>query len=268
VPPFVPGTIWIGEEPPAVERICARGPMLVHFIDAAHFSSVRTLPYLRAWAERYTELGLTVLGVNSPRFPFTSEPGKLAEAIARLELPFPVAADSAYAAWHDYGCQGWPSLFLWGRGGALRWYHFGEGEYAATEAAIQEELRALSPGGALPDPVPPIRPSDAPGALVARPTQEVFPGGSVSEPWPAAGEAAELELEYEAGGAWVAADGAGALGLSLDGEPRETIEIGAPGAYELFEHGRHERHRLSLRPSTGLSVYSVGFSAGVPEVQA
>ena len=99
---------------------------------------------------------------------------------------------------------------------------------------------------------------------MARPTQEVFPGGSVSEPWPAAGEAAELELDYEAGGAWVAADGAGALGLSLDGHPQEAIEIGAPGAYELFEHGRHERHRLSLRPSTGVSVYSVGFSAGVP----
>jgi hypothetical protein len=264
VPPFSPGTIWIGAEPPAVERICARGPMLAHFIDAAHFSSVRTLPYLRAWAERYTGLGLTVLGINSPRFPFTSEPRRLAEALARLELSFPVAADSAYNAWHDYGCEGWPSLFLWGRGGALRWYHFGEGEYAATEAAIQEELRELSPGAVLPDPVPPIRPSDAPDALVARPSEEVFPGGSVSEPWPAAGEAAQLELDYEAGGVWAAVDGAGALTLSLDGGPPKTIEVWAPGAYELFEHGRHENHRLTLGAPAGLSVYSVGFSAGVP----
>ena len=179
VPPFPPGTQWVGPEPGAVERICARGPLLVHFVDAAHLSSVRTLPYVRAWEERYRDLGLTLVGVNSPRFPFTADAGKLAAALARLEVGFPVAADSGYRIWHDYGCEGWPSLFLWGRGGALRWFHFGEGEYghrrrrsrrswgedgpalgaerrrvvarargeyAATEEAIQEELRALDPG--------------------------------------------------------------------------------------------------------------------------
>jgi hypothetical protein len=256
--------VWIGDEPPAVERICATGPLLVHFIDAAHFSSVRTLPYLMAWADRYRELGLTVLAVNSPRFPFTGEAGKLAMALARLEVPFPVAADSAYAAWHDYGCQGWPSLFLWSRGGALRWYQFGEGEYSATEAAIQEELGPLSPGADLPDTLTPLRPSDAPGALVARPSEEVFPGGSASEPWRPGDDDSSLELEYAAGGAWAAVDGAGSLGLSLDGGPETTIEVAAPGAYELAEHRSHESHRLTLSASAGLSVYSVGFSAGLP----
>jgi len=256
--------VWIGDEPAAVERICATGPLLVHFIDAAHFSSVRTLPYLAAWADRYRELGLTVLAVNSPRFPFTGEPVKLATALARLEVPFPVAADSAYTAWHDYGCQGWPSLFLWSRGGALRWYQFGEGEYSATEEAIQEELGPLSPGADLPDPLTPLRPSDAPGALVARPSEELFPGGSASEPWRPGDEDSSLELEYAAGGVWAAVDGAGSLGLSLDGGLETTIEVAAPGAYELAEHGAHESHRLTLSASAGLSVYSVGFSAGLP----
>ncbi len=159
VPPFPPGTEWIGSEPGAVERICARGPLLVHFVDAAHLSSVRTLPYVGAWQDRYRDLGLTLVGVNSPRFPFTADPGKLAAALSRLGVGFPVAADSRYRIWHDYGCEGWPSLFLWGRGGALRWFHFGEGEYAATESAIQEELRALDPDLELADPLPALRPA-------------------------------------------------------------------------------------------------------------
>ena len=67
VRPFPPATVWVGEEPAAVERLCARGPLLVHFLDFAQLNSVRALPYLQAWHERYTGLGLTVLGVNSPR---------------------------------------------------------------------------------------------------------------------------------------------------------------------------------------------------------
>ena len=62
-------------------------------------------------------------------------------ALGRLGIAHPIADDSAHAVWHDYGCEGWPSLFLWGRGGALRWFHFGEGDYVGTEEAIQELLR-------------------------------------------------------------------------------------------------------------------------------
>jgi hypothetical protein len=265
VPPFPPDAAWIGAEPPAVERICARGPLLVHFVDAAHVSSVRTLPYLRAWRERYGDLGLTVVGVNSPRFSFTADPGKLAAALRRLGVGFPVAADSRYRIWHGYGCEGWPSLFLWGRGGALRWLHFGEGEYQETEAAIREELAgAHDAGGRLPDPIVPLRPSDAPGALVVPPSDEVLPGGSLSEPWLAAEGDPPLELAYAAGEAWASVDGRGSLGASLDGGPEAIIEVDAPGAYRLAVHERHESHRLSLRASPGLSVYSVGFAAGVP----
>src|SRR4051794_21364687 len=161
VPPFSPGLRWLGGEPAPVERICARGALLVHFIDAAHLSSVRTLPYLAVWNERYSPHGLTVLGVNSPRFPFTGEEAKLAAALHRLEVDFPVAVDRDCLAGHGFGCEGWPSLFLWGRGGALRWIHFGEGEYAATEAAIQEELLGVSPALELPEPLAPLRPVDA-----------------------------------------------------------------------------------------------------------
>lgn len=264
VPPFPPGTAWIGPEPPPVERICARGPLLVHFLDATHLNSVRTLPYLRAWHERYRALGLTVIGVNSPRFPVTAEPRKLAAALDRLGVPFPVAADPRYAIWHDYGCEGWPSLFLWGRGGALRWLHFGEGEYAATEEAIQQELRACDPDAELPEPLAPLRPSDAPGALVAPPTEELLPGGSTAAPWQAGDGDPPLERDYAAGGAWATVDGHGELRFSLDGGPERRLEVDAPGAYELAAHDRHESHRLSLRPSPGLRIYSIGFTAAPP----
>ncbi|MEK6328450.1 MAG: hypothetical protein AABM66_13145 [Actinomycetota bacterium] len=264
VPPFPPGTEWVGPEPGAVERICARGPLLVHFVDAAHVSSVRTLPYVGAWEERYRDLGLTLVGVNSPRFPFTADAGKLAAALTRLEVGFPVAADSGYRIWHDYGCEGWPSLFLWGRGGALRWFHFGEGEYAATEAAIQEELRALDPDLELPEPLSALRPSDAAGALVAPPSHEVFPGGSESEPWRSPEGGPTLELDYAAAGAWATIDGRGSLRVSLDGGRELAIEVEAPGAYELAAHERHEAHHMSLGAAPGVSVYSIAFAAGVP----
>lgn len=264
VPPFPPQLGWIGPEPPPVDLICARGPLLVHFVDAAHLSSVRTIPYLNAWHERYSEKGLTVLGVNSPRSPFTGEAAKLTAALKRLDVAFPVALDADYRVWHDYGCEGWPSSFLWGRGGALRWFHFGEGEYEATELAIQEELLAVSPTLRLPDPLAPMRASDAPGAAVVRPSEEVLPGGSTSEPWRPAMSEDSLELSYSAGGAWASVDGEGTLAVSLDGDSPREIAVEAPGAYELTAHDRHETHRLSVRASPTLSVYSLAFAAGVP----
>src|SRR3954462_995312 len=122
-------------------------------------------------------MGLTTLGINSPRHPFTAEPEALSTALERLGIVHPVADDSGYSIWHDYGCQGWPSLFLWGRGGVLRWYHFGEGDYAATEEAIQEELREIDALRELPAPMDPVRASDAPDAAVMPPTPELFPAG-------------------------------------------------------------------------------------------
>jgi len=264
VPPFPPGTVWVGDEPAAVERLCARGTLLVHFLDFAQLNSVRTLPYLRAWRERYAPLGLTVLGVNSPRYTFTADAAALAEGLGRLGVEHPIAADSSYEIWQAYGCRGWPSLFLWGRGGALRWYHFGEGEYRGSEEAIQTELRAADVEHGLPEPIAPLRPSDAPGAMVASPTEEIFPGGSADEPWTGEDSGAPLELGYEGAGAFASLDGQGTLELALDGGDPHEIAVNAPGLYALAEHSGHERHRLALRPSPGLRVWSLSFAAGVP----
>jgi hypothetical protein len=184
--------------------------------------------------------------------------------LERLAVAFPVALDSDYLAWHDYGCEGWPSLFLWGRGGALQWFHFGEGEYAGTELAIQEELVAISRALDLPVPLPPIRQVDAPGALVARPTPELLPGGSTSEPWRPSDLDPALELDYEAGGVWASIDGRGELGVALDGAQPRTITVETAGAYELTAHDRHERHELVLTATADVNVYAITFAAGLP----
>ena len=138
--------------------------MLVHFFDFAQLNSVRTLPYLVEWDRRYRDAGLRTIGVQAPRFPFGADPAAVAAGLERLGVEFPVAIDAERDLWHAYGCEGWPSLFLWSLGGALGWFHFGEGEYPATEEAIQAELRELDALRALPAPMEPLRPTDAPGA--------------------------------------------------------------------------------------------------------
>lgn len=245
-----------------MSEVTAAGPVLVHFFDFAQLNSVRALPYAIAWDRRYREAGLTTLAIHSPRYPFSADPAKLDAALPRLGVVHPVADDSRHEIWHDYGCRGWPSLFLWGRGGALRWYHFGEGEYAGTEAAICEELAGLDPAFEPPEPLAPIRPGDAPGALVGRPSEEVLPGGSERDPWRGGSE--PIELAYEGGGAHASVDGAGELGVAIDGGPERTIAVPASGLYELAEHRRHERHRLRLRSGEGVEVYSVAFSPALP----
>jgi hypothetical protein len=257
--PELPGRLrWLNVDgPPRMAELTAAGPVLVHFFDFAQLNSVRAMPYLIAWDERYRDRGLTTLGVHTPRFKFSAEHEQLQLGVRSLGLTHPVADDARYAVWHDYGCRGWPSLFLWGQGGALRWFHFGEGEYAATEAAIQEELDGDEE---LPEPLAPLRDTDAPGALVAPPTDEVFPGGSETEPW----REGTIELDYAAGGAHASVAGAGRLLVAIDGDEAREIEVGGPGLVDLATHPRHESHHLSLEPGAGVEIYSVSFSPGMP----
>jgi hypothetical protein len=238
--------------------------VLVHFFDFAQLNSVRTLPYLRAWHQRYSGGGLAMIGVHSPRFPFTQDYDVVADAAERLEIGWPVIVDREFSLWRLYEPHGWPALFLWGRGGALRWYHLGEGDYRATEEAIRETLAESNGEHDWPPLLEPLRPSDAPDAKVIPPTPEIFPGGSTEDPWPRADADRGLELEYEAGGAYAATDGEGEIAIRLDGEPREPIAVTHPGLQELTSHQHSERHRLELEPSPGLLVYSIQFAAGIP----
>src|SRR3954454_1643119 len=263
--PDLPGSLaWVGTEPESMPSLTAGGPALVHFVEYAQLNSVRTLPYLVEWHRRYREAGLSVIAVQAPRFPFAAERANVAAGLGALGVEFPVAIDSEHDLWAAYGCKGWPSLFLWSLGGALAWAHFGEGEYRETEEAIQAELREMDALQDLPEPLAPLRPTDAPGARVIPPTPEVFPGGSWERPWVAGQDGEDLALGYQAGGAFATVEGNGELQVEIDGEWR-TIPAGpAPGLRTLVEHPCHEAHSLVLRPAPGVKIWSLSFAAGVP----
>jgi hypothetical protein len=265
--PDLPDEIdWVGAAPQSMPALSANGPVLVHFFDFAQLNSVRTLPYLVEWDRRYRDAGLSTIGVQAPRFPFGADPIAVADGLERLGVGFSVAIDADRRLWHSYGCEGWPSLFLWKLGGALSWFHFGEGEYRGTEEAIQAELREQDALQNLPEPMTPLRPGDAPGARVMPPTPELVPGGSWETPWTPSSGDTELELDYEAGGAHATVEGTGRLQLTLDGTSIDPIPVDGPALYQLTEHSHHSGHQLRIQPSDELCIWSVSFSPGVPAV--
>ncbi len=229
--------------------LTAAGPALVHFLDFAQLNSVRTLPYLIEWERRYREAGLGVIGVQAPRFPFGADRDAVATGLARLGVEFPVAIDADRGLWHDYGCDGWPSLFLWGMGGALRWFHFGEGEYRETEEAIQAELRELDALRELPAPMAPLRPTDAPSARVMAPSPEVVPRRLLGAPVDRRRGRRRAGSSPTRPAAPTRPSRARARSRSSSTVTRQaSVAIDGPALYALAEHERHERHTLTLRP--------------------
>lgn len=260
LPPFPPGLSWLRGPEPVSERVTARGPLLVHFFEIGELSSVRTLPFVAGLHQRLGPLGLTVIGVHSPRNALAAADGDLEAALERLGIDFAVANDSEHRIWHAYGCDRWPYTFLWRRGGTLRWAHYGEGAYHETEAEVREEVAAIS-DGELPASVLDSPSTERPPELV-RPSPEQFPGGSYDVAWrSSAGE--PLTVAYEGAGAWAALGGQGEVAATVDGGETATIEVGAPGLYELASHRAHGRHEVELRAGGPVAVWSLAFPPGV-----
>lgn len=212
-------------------------PVLIEFWDFCRANSIRTLPYLRAWHERYEPAGLRVIGVHSPGFEPSRDPEAVKAAVARLEIPYAVAIDSDHEVWRDYDNLGWPARYLWNAEGLLFEYHYGEGAYAETELAIQELL------GVSRDPVAPLRPEDAPRARLKPQSQDVE--GPYSGP-------------YEAGGVWAVLDGTGTV--TANGR---QVAVTHPGCYPLIEHRRHTQGQLELKVGPGVRCHAVCFTPGV-----
>lgn len=180
-----------------------RKAVLVEFFDFARINSVRTLPYMRAWHERYADAGLRVIGVHTPGYSFGSDADVVRAGIGALDVPYPVALDPHGAVWRAYGNEGWPGRWLFDQRGVLRFFHYGEGEYRETELAIQE----LLPGeGGFPEPVEPVRPEDETGVLLEPQTAEIR--------LPADRERLELEGEWENGPDYIEARSEGAAAIA------------------------------------------------------
>jgi hypothetical protein len=202
---------------------------------------MRTLPYLKAWHERYADDGLRIVGVHSPGFDASREEDAVRRAVERLEIAHPVLIDSEFLLWQDYENEGWPARYLFDGRARLFEFHYGEGGYGETERAIQE---LLGVDGEL---LAPLRPEDEPGAELAEPTPDRE--GAYSGP-------------YEAGGVWVVVEGAGSLVATAAGQSA-ALALDGPGAYPLFEHPHHTSGELLLEPDESLHVLATCFTPGL-----
>ncbi|HEY2571352.1 MAG TPA: DipZ protein [Solirubrobacteraceae bacterium] len=234
---------WVNATGGQASTIQRGKPMLVEFWDFCLPNSMRTLPYVKQWHERYADAGLRVIGAHSPGLDVSRDEDAVRAAVRRLEIHHPVLIDSELQLWRDYENEGWPARYLFDGHARLFEYHYGEGAYAETELAIQQLL------GVKREPLAPLRPEDAPGATLAAPTAEQ-PGAYCGL--------------YEAGGVWAVLDGSGAVRAS-DGSTGAAVElhVAAPGAYPLLEHDRHTAGELTLELEGELRCLATCFTPGL-----
>jgi thiol-disulfide isomerase/thioredoxin len=143
---FDGATGWLNSEPLTTEGLRGR-VVLVDFWTYTCINWLRTLSYVRAWAETYEEHGLVVVGVHTPEFPFEQDAGNVREAAAEMEVEYPVALDSDYAIWRAFDNQYWPAAYVADAEGQIRHHRFGEGGYEELEQVIQRLLVEAGRGG-------------------------------------------------------------------------------------------------------------------------
>jgi thiol-disulfide isomerase/thioredoxin len=143
-------TGWLNSPPLTAAGL--RGKVvLVNFWTYTCINWLRQLPYVRAWPARYAGQGLVVVGVHTPEFGVEHDLSNVRRAVAEMGIGYPVATDNDYAVWRAFGNHYWPALYLADAQGRIRHHHFGEGEYAQSEMAIQQLLAAAGSPGAGPD---------------------------------------------------------------------------------------------------------------------
>jgi hypothetical protein len=211
-------------------------PVLIEFWDFCRPNSLRTLPYVRAWDERYRTRGLRTIGVHASGFPPSADPEAVAAAVERIGLSYPVVVDEDFDIWKEYGNLGWPARYLFDGDSRLVEFHYGEGGYADTERAIQDLLGLDEPL------VDPIWPTDEPDIALALQSDDV--AGPYSGP-------------YEAGAVWAVLGGSGTV--TANGR---RIAVDQPGAYQLIAHEHSTAGELALELGDGVDCFAVCFVPG------
>lgn len=115
--------------------------VLVSFGTYTCINWIRSLPYVRAWADKYADHGLAVVGVQTPEFEFEGDLDNVDRAIKEMNVRYPVAVDNDYAVWQAFDNHYWPALYFVDAQGRIRHHRFGEGEYEASEMVLQMLLR-------------------------------------------------------------------------------------------------------------------------------
>ena len=138
-------TGWLNS-PPLLPASLSGKVVLVQFGTYTCINWLRTLPYVRAWAQKYRQ-GLTVIGVHTPEFAFEKDLDNVRRAMQRIRIDYPIAIDNEYSIWRAFDNQYWPALYFLDAAGRIRHRHFGEGEYEQSEKTIQRLLTASGIAG-------------------------------------------------------------------------------------------------------------------------
>ena len=275
---------WLNSEPLTMEGLRGR-VVLIDFWTYSCINCLRTLPHIREWDKRYREAGLTIVGVHTPEFAFERVPSNVRENVKKLELRYPVALDNDFGTWGAWRNQYWPAKYLVDRKGHVRYFHFGEGEYAETEEMIRTLLGADAPAASgLADDSPHelVTPESYLGyKRIARNGGEaVMPNAEHTYPLPRklsdnelafggrwkvederaiALRGATLRLDYRARDVYLVLTGTGSVRVLVDGKPERTVRVAGDRLYTLVERAKIGDHLLELRFSPGVAGYAFTF---------
>jgi thiol-disulfide isomerase/thioredoxin len=146
LPGFEGATGWLNSSPLTPAELRGR-VVLVDFWTYTCINWLRTLAFVRAWSEKYRDLGLVVIGVHTPEFPFEREVDNVRGAVEAMRVEYPIALDSEYGVWSAFANRYWPAVYLADAEGRIRYHHFGEGDYDDGEWMIQHLLREAAGEG-------------------------------------------------------------------------------------------------------------------------
>jgi cytochrome c biogenesis protein CcdA/thiol-disulfide isomerase/thioredoxin len=138
--PELSAALWLNSSPLGQDALKGH-VVLIDFWTYSCINCLRTLPYIRAWAQKYKASGLIVVGVHTPEFAFEKDFGNVRRAVSELSITYPVALDNDYKIWKAFHNSFWPADYLIDAAGRIRHHHFGEGKYEETEQHIKELLK-------------------------------------------------------------------------------------------------------------------------------
>jgi cytochrome c biogenesis protein CcdA/thiol-disulfide isomerase/thioredoxin len=146
LPPLTGVVEWLNSPPLTRDELKGK-VVLIDFWTYSCINCLRSIPYVRAWAEKYKDNGLVVIGVHAPEFAFEKNIKNVRSAVADLKIGYPVAVDNDYAIWRAFNNQYWPAHYFIDAEGRIRHHHFGEGDYAESERVIQQLLAEAGKSG-------------------------------------------------------------------------------------------------------------------------
>jgi hypothetical protein len=145
LPEFDGATAWLNSEPLTPAGL--RGKVvLVEFCTFSCVNWLRTVPYVRAWADRYRDDGLVVIGAHTPEFQFEHDLDKIRSALEDMDVRYPIAVDNDYGVWRAFNNNYWPALYFADAEGRIRHHRFGEEDYEQSERVIQQLLSDAGAG--------------------------------------------------------------------------------------------------------------------------